>query len=288
MIPPLKDAQSQQLVVTLLGSYVRDRSRLVWSGGLVRVLDLFGATAPAARIALARMVRRGLLSPHKEGRTVHYALTERMQVAIRRGDERIFRLGQLPGADEPWTFLWHMIPEQARHERALLGRRLRFAGFGSPQDGLWLSPADRTAVASELVSELHVQDVCSIFLGTPNPDTGTETLIDSAWDRVQLADAYQAFTDEFAPFKTAAARRKLSDVDALRVHVALAERFRAFAALDPGLPPHFAKRPASKRKAVALFDLLYEELMQPADEAFERLVAPPAASEGRRRAGRQS
>lgn len=274
MIPELRDSQPQELVITLLGAYVRDRSRMVWSGGLVQVLDLFGSSAPAARIALTRMVGRGLLTPHKNGRTVHYSLTERMTVAIRRGDERLFHLADLPAEGEPWTILLHMIPETARPERALLGRRLRFVGFGSPQDGLWLAPADRKAQATELVTELAVQDFCSIFHASPSPDKGTQSLIDSAWDRDELTRAYHAFLKEFAPFP--ANRHTLDDVDALRVHVALAERFRTFAATDPGLPPPFAKGQATKQRAVALFDLLYAELKAPSQRAFDEFTRPPS------------
>jgi phenylacetic acid degradation operon negative regulatory protein len=275
MIPSVKDPQPQQLVVTLLGAYVRDEARTVWSGGLVQVLDLFGSSAPAARIALLRMVRRGLLVPHKNGRTVYYSLSDRMRLAIRRGDERLFHLGDVPRDGEPWTLLWHLIPDQARQERALLGRRLRFAGFGSPQDGVWWSPADRTAQASELVRELGVEDFCSIFVAAPAEGRGIERLVDSAWDLDELAESYASFLEEFSAFRATTRRRTLSDVEALRVHVALAERFRVFAATDPGLPEQLGKRLPMRRAAIELFDVIYPELKAPAQRAFDELTAPP-------------
>lgn len=274
MIPRLNNAQPQELIVTLLGAYVGHQERTVWSGGLVRVLDLFGSSAPAARIALLRMVRRGLLVPHKNGRTVHYSVSDRLRVAIRRGDERLFHLGDLPAEGEPWTLLWHIIPEEARHERAVLGRRLRFAGFGSPQDGLWLSPANRAALALEIVTELGVQDFCSIFHASPAHGSENDRLIDSAWNLEQLAESYASFLDEFSPFRSAASRRNLTDVDALQLHVALAERLRGFAASDPGLPPRLAERLPMRGTAIELFDRLYAELRVPAQRAFDRLTTP--------------
>ena len=274
MIPTLKDAQPQRLVVTLVGAYVRDQSKIVWSGGLVQVLDVFGLSAQAARIALARMVRRGLLEPQKRGRTVHYALTDRMMRAIRRGDKRLFNMGQVPAEDEPWTLLWHVIPDTARHERALLGRRLRFEGFGSPNDGMWLSPADRKEAASEVVAELKIEDHCSIFLGRPGVGEGTKTLIDSAWDLDALASDYKDFVKEFSPFRAKRRRDELDDIEALRVHMALTDRFRAFASSDPGLPAALATDPKTRKDSIELFNLLYSELQAPAQRAFDALTAP--------------
>src|SRR5581483_10747891 len=69
------DVQPQDLVITLLGAYVHPREATVWSGGLVQLLGEFGFSTGAARVALARLVRRDLLEPRRDGRLVHYALT---------------------------------------------------------------------------------------------------------------------------------------------------------------------------------------------------------------------
>src|SRR4051812_36044543 len=63
------DASPQELVVTLLGSYVHPReTRRVWSGGLVAALAELGFSDGAARIALTRVVRRGLLRGRRRAR----------------------------------------------------------------------------------------------------------------------------------------------------------------------------------------------------------------------------
>lgn len=155
--------------MTLLGSYVRPReSRRVWSGGLVALLHELGFSDGAARIALTRLVRRGLLSRHREGRLVHYSLTARTVALLDDGDRRIFGLGR---RDEPagtWTVLWQNIPETRRKSRERLVRRLRFLGFGPVQDGTWLAPHDREAEVLALLTELEVAEHAGLMLGTPS------------------------------------------------------------------------------------------------------------------------
>ena len=60
--------QPQDLVITLLGTYVRPvRGDRVWSGGLVALLGELGFSHGAARVALTRLVRRGLIARERPG-----------------------------------------------------------------------------------------------------------------------------------------------------------------------------------------------------------------------------
>src|SRR5436305_14719654 len=83
----------QDLVISLLGAHVNPRRRAVWSGGLVRLLDEFGFSNGAARVALNRLVARDLLARNKNGRLVHYTLTPRTVQVLAEGDRRTFSLG---------------------------------------------------------------------------------------------------------------------------------------------------------------------------------------------------
>ena len=109
--------QPQDLVITLLGAYVRPFGRTVWSGGLVMLLREFGFSDGAARAALTRLVRRKLIERVRSGRLVHYRLTPRCERLLIEGDGRIFTFGHLPADAGPWTMLWHQIPEDRRLER---------------------------------------------------------------------------------------------------------------------------------------------------------------------------
>lgn len=163
------EASPQELVVTLLGSYVHPReTRRVWSGGLVAVLAELGFSDGAARIALTRLVRRGLLTRHREGRTVHYSLTRRTVALLADGDHRIFSLGRRERAAGEWTVLWQSIPETRRQARERLVRRLRFLGFGPYADGTWIAPHDREAEVLALLGELDVTEHAGLLLGLPS------------------------------------------------------------------------------------------------------------------------
>src|SRR5438876_10427899 len=119
------DPAPQDLVISLLGAQVHPRRREVWSGGLVRLLDEFGFSAGAARVALNRLVARELLARSKDGRLVHYTLTPRTVQVLTEGDRRIFTLGRGSPRPPNWTVLWHAIPDDRRTARNLPARPLR-------------------------------------------------------------------------------------------------------------------------------------------------------------------
>src|SRR2546423_5331990 len=142
----------QDLVISLLGAHVNPRRRAVWSGGLVRLLDEFGFSNGAARMALNRLVARDLLARNKNGRLVHYTLTPRTVQVLSEGDRRIFSLGRDSRRVPKWTVLWHAIPDERRTARNRLVQRLRFLGFGSMQDGTWPAAPDRGPQVAGLVA----------------------------------------------------------------------------------------------------------------------------------------
>ena len=74
----------------MLGTYLQPRSRMAWSGGLVKLLGEFDFSSGAARIALNRLINRGLLERTRMGRLAFYSLTSRSRRLLKDGDERIF------------------------------------------------------------------------------------------------------------------------------------------------------------------------------------------------------
>ncbi len=281
---PLLDEplQPQDLVITLLGTYVRPYGEVVWSGGLVALLDEFGFSHGAARVALTRLVRRGLLTRERGGRLVHYRLTSRCQRVLAEGDGRIFSLGSPPSAGDSWTLLWHQIPEDRRLERSRLARRLRFLGFGSVQDSVWVSPHDHVSEVGRLLDELGVGEFATVFASVPR---GLTPLVARAWDLSGLAERYEAFVREFS----GVARNRLADRDAFIVRTRVIHLFRGFPFLDPELPDEPPASSRARARAVSLFHALYEGLAEPSQRHFEAVTAartptPGSGSRSRRRA----
>ncbi len=198
-LPTSEQLQPQELLVTILGTYVRPFGDRVWSGGLVVLLGELGFSEGAARVALTRLVRRGLIVRMREGRLVHYRLTPRADQLLRDGDRRIFSFGDPRDDGGTWTVLWYQLPEDRRLERSGLARRLRFLGFGSAQDSVWVSAHDHSREVAELLDELQLAESATLFVAGVRAMRGLPMLVSRAWDLSGLADRYEAFCAEFQP-----------------------------------------------------------------------------------------
>jgi phenylacetic acid degradation operon negative regulatory protein len=270
-------------VITLLGTYVRPFGDRVWSGGLVTLLGQLGFSTGAARVALTRLVRRGLIARMREGRLVHYRVTPRADRLLAEGDGRIFSLGDPRDDGGTWTVLWHQIPEGRRLERSRLARRLRFLGFGSVQDSVWVSPHDHSDEVSHLLSELEVASYATLFLSRVGGPDGLRALVSRAWDLSGLVERYEAFDAEFSPH---ARRARLDDADAFRVRTRLVHMFRGFPTLDPELPEDLAPLSRPRARAVKTFHAVYEGLSASSQRHFDAVTAVPTPSPMRARAPR--
>jgi phenylacetic acid degradation operon negative regulatory protein len=264
------EAQPQDLVMTFLGAYSVPHDRRVWSGGLVTLLGDFGFSTGASRVALARMVRRGGLERLRSGRLVSYRPTPRTVALLEEGDRRIFSLGREQHRAELWTTLWHAIPEERRLERGRLARRLRFLGFGSVQDGLWISPHDREREVVALVDELGVGGYAGVMVGRPAAALDFRPLVSRAWDLDALDERYRAFIDAFSRPANGVDER-----DAFLLRTRLVHVFRRFPALDPELPDELMHAPAHRAQAVALFHRLYTALAPTAQRHFDAVTSAP-------------
>jgi phenylacetic acid degradation operon negative regulatory protein len=271
-VSPDEPLQPQDLVVTMLGTYVRPFAHTVWSGGLVSLLAEFGFSDGAARAALTRLVRRDLIARVRSGRLVHYQLTPRCERLLIEGDGRIFTLGRLPAGVGPWTVLWHQIPEGRRHERTRLGRRLRFLGFGSVQDSVWVAPHDHSSEVADLLGELGVAGFATVFVASVREGPGWTALVQRAWDLSGLEERYLAFCSEFERYQRPDA--SLADREAFQVRTRMTHVFRGFAQLDPELPDDLAPLSGPRRRAAEVFEALYMSLAPSSQRHFDAVAAP--------------
>lgn len=269
----LFERRPQSLVITLLGAYVHPDNRTVWSGGLVTLLGELGFSQGAARVALGRLTRRDLLARVKNGRLVHYRLTASAAVLLDEGERRIFSLGRDLRAPKVWTILWHAIPDERRLERGRLARRLRFLGFGSPQDGVWISPHDRKREVAALLEELGVDGHATILLGRPAGPLHHEAFLGRAWDLDKLPSSYRTFVAAFRRYRS----DSLDDQAAFLVRTQLVHAFRQFPFLDPGLPDDLVPTRGHRARAAALFHDLYGSLAEPAQRHFDARTVLPRA-----------
>jgi phenylacetic acid degradation operon negative regulatory protein len=287
-LPTSEQLQPQELLVTILGTYVRPFGDRVWSGGLVVLLGELGFSEGAARVALTRLVRRGLIVRMREGRLVHYRLTARADRLLREGDGRIFSFGERRDDSGSWTVLWYQLPEDRRLERSRLARRLRFLGFGSVQDSVWVSPHDHSAEVAELLDELQLADSATLFVAGVRAMQGLPMLVSRAWDLSGLVDRYEAFCAEFQPVgaggvgggggavgcaSDVGVGAGLSDREAFALRTRVAHQFRGFPLLDPELPEELAPMSGARERAVKTFHALYGGLASASQRHFDAVCA---------------
>jgi phenylacetic acid degradation operon negative regulatory protein len=268
------------LVFTLFGTYVLPSRRQVWSGGIVQALEDLGFTTAAARIALSRLVRKGFLSRVKEGRRVYLEMSPNLERVLAEGEERIFSFGK---QQEPmfgtWTLLSYSIPEELRAERDRLRKRLTFLGFGSIHDAFWFTPRDRVDVVLRILEELQLKQYAEVFRATPVNGDEVPELVLRAWDGEHLRKLYDAFTEEYSPYRSTGVRQRLSDRDAFLVRTRAVHQFRQFVELDPELPGRPAEQ-ESRDAALETFHEVYSSLAEISQSYFDRIAPSAGVQEG--------
>src|SRR5882672_4112603 len=144
-------------MLSFLGIYLLERRTAVYSGSVIQVFDRIGISEEAVRSTLTRMVSRGLLSRHRNGRRVYFGLTPRATAVLRDGYQRIWRTGAVNRDwDGRWTLVGFSLPDTRRSDRHDLRSQLVWAGFGLLHSGLWIAPGIKDAAA--IVENLGLAD----------------------------------------------------------------------------------------------------------------------------------
>ncbi|NGO75092.1 PaaX family transcriptional regulator [Streptomyces sp. YC504] len=179
-------------MLTFLGNYVLRRDIAVFSGSFIELFGRLGVSEHALRSTLTRMVGKDLLARHRQGRRMHFGLTDRSRRILMDGEQRVWTHGAVNGDwDGSWTVLAFSMPESWQSRRHELRSRLTWAGFGSLGNGMWIAPAevDVTPIAAGLGLNGHMK----VFTGAAQEPTDVPSMIKDAFDLDGLTENYQAF-----------------------------------------------------------------------------------------------
>ncbi|RAY15879.1 PaaX family transcriptional regulator [Actinomadura craniellae] len=265
--------QPQHLLITLLGDYWYGRDEHLPSAALVELLGEFGISAVAARAALSRLARRGLLESSKLGRRTSYGLTDRAARVLSDGMQRIMSFGL---ATRPWDGLWRVVafsvPEEQRDVRHAARNRLRWYGFAPLYDGVWVSPRDGEQAAAESLAELGVRTYTVLTAqAPPGVPQGCDPL--DAWDLDDLRSHYDAFVAERGDLLARTRAGAISAAEALLARTAVMDTWRHFPNLDPELPEELLPADWPRRRAYEVFVELYNSLGPLAEIRVRQVVA---------------
>ncbi|MEO6084232.1 MAG: PaaX family transcriptional regulator C-terminal domain-containing protein [Umezawaea sp.] len=248
-------ASARSVLMTLLGEYLLPHGEPVWTSTLVEVLSQFGIEEKSARQALARTAAEGWLGSERVGRRVRWSLTAHGRKLLSEGAHRIYEFGREQDVwDGRWLMLFVSVPEAKRDLRHRVRTRLSWAGFGSAQPGVWVSPnTRRQPEAAKIIAELGVESPVMSFVAEFGSIGEVGDLVRRAWDLRDLEVRYEDFYDEFSGV------RPTTGQNALHAQTLLVHEWRRFPFLDPRLPAALLPENWSGTKAADLFHRKHEE-----------------------------
>jgi phenylacetic acid degradation operon negative regulatory protein len=265
----ISHASARSLLMTLLGEYVLPRGEPVWTSALVEALALAGVEEKSARQALARTAAEGWLVSERDGRRVRWSLTEPCRRLLTEGAQRIYQFGSgQPGWDGRWLVLLVSVPEVRRDLRHKLRTRLSWAGFGSPEAGVWISPhTGREPEALAVLAGLGLAAGAMSFTACYGAVGSQDAMVARAWDLTALARLYQEFTSQFA-----APDPGTGDA-VLQAQTMLVHGWRRFPFLDPQLPAELLPPDWSGASAARLFHDRHARWRPGAQRRWDLLVS---------------
>lgn len=281
-------SNSQEMLFTLYGDYVRHRGGEAWTGSLIELMGLFGLSEQAVRSALSRMSRKGWLERSRSGRHSFYSQTPKLLALLEEGAQRIFHPRHDPW-DGQWYLLTYSIPESKRHLRRKLRKRLLWLGFGALHQATWISPRDLRAEVEQVVDALQIRPYVEFFSGKHRGFASDEEIMTHCWNLKQLNDYYATFIARYGP-PLQECEALLKAGDGLQPQECFVQRFmlvheyRSSPYVDPNLPAEFLPDDWLGARARRLFQRLHDLLIEEADAFVDSVLAK--APSGRRSAAR--
>ncbi len=225
-------SSARSALISILGELVAPYRRPVRTSALLYGLTGVGFGESASRQAIARAGASGLISAERDGRETKWAVTERTYELFREGADRVFPDAAGRHWDGNWLILIVPVPESQRATRKKLYAALRWAGFGNPSAGVWVTPhVERLPEAQAAIESLGLSENTLSFVGSPAAIGIPESeLVHRAWDLRKVAVAYDELRERFDTDE------HLTGKEALVAHIELVDALRHTPYMDPQLP----------------------------------------------------
>lgn len=231
----LQDWRTPPPAPALVLAFMATRSDdAVSSSELVRMGGVFGADAPAMRVALGRLVRDGLL--RQTGRGLYGVGEAGAAVQARVRDWR-----RLEERVRPWPGGWTLVlvDHLGRTDRKRLRRReraLRLGGLAHAPEGFWVRPDNLRLSAADFLAQLVALglDPGAVVFSESRTLGDEDAKLRALWSGDALSAEYAAWTERLA--ESAARLPTLSPPEAARESFLLGQAVLRAINLDPLLP----------------------------------------------------
>jgi phenylacetic acid degradation operon negative regulatory protein len=266
-----RSARLRHLIITVYGLYARHDGGWLSVATLIRLLADLGIEEPAARSAISRLKRRGIVQSRRYGGSAGYQLSAEALAILREGDARIFRRRRATAADG-WVLAVFSVPESERHRRHVLRSELTRLGFGMVAPGVWIVPAHPQDTTAETLRRLGLDGYADLFRAEHLAFGDPAAKIRRWWDLDELERQYEAFIRAHEPaLQEAGQDGPPAGPEAFAGYVRLLTDWRRLPYLDPGLPAELLPGDWVGSRAAGLFFALRERLEEPA-RAYVRAV----------------
>ncbi|OUS91612.1 hypothetical protein CA951_32390 [Rhodococcus sp. NCIMB 12038] len=265
----MQHGSARIVLLRILGDLVHPTSKPVPTTALLTVLSDAGFGTHAARQAISRCARMGVLTGEKDGRSTRWLLTQAGKDLVIDGNDRARQLGTQPGQ---WNGRWLMLAVSVPHERRVirqkLYRTLSWVGCGTPVPGIWITAhSDRRGRISTALQRFGLDQTAVSFIGEASGiGLSDAQLVSQAWDLDAVSRSYRAATSLFD-----AAPEPVSGADAVRLLLHVDEVLQKLVAEDPWLPSELCPDWTGRQDATRLLSYR-DSLLVPARTYWDTLL----------------
>ncbi|MET3319760.1 UNVERIFIED_ORG: phenylacetic acid degradation operon negative regulatory protein [Peribacillus simplex] len=263
---------TQSMIFTIYGDYIRNYGSKIWIGSLIRLLKEFGHNEQGVRVAVSRMVKQGWIQSEKQGNKSYYFLTDRGVKRMEEAANRIYKMNPNEW-DGKWRILMYTIPEDKRQLRDDLRKELLWSGFGSFSNGCWISPNNLEKEINLLIEKYDISEYVDFFISEYKGPQENQSLVEKSWPLVEIESKYEDFIEkyskQFIVHQSIISRGEMSDADCFVERTNLVHEYRKFLFIDPGLPKELLPSKWNGNHAALLFSQYYQVLAEPASRFFE-------------------
>ena len=278
---PRSGSTAQSLAVTLVADYTMSTQAWLPSASIVALLDEAGVGAGAARTAISRLSRRGVLESSRDGRYSSYRLSAAAISDLSAGGAWIAGFAT---RTDPWDGFWTVVsfsfPQEERSQRRALRGQLRWMGYAPLYDALWVSPDAPNPIVMDRLTTITLGAMTMFRARHVELTTRTNRNPIDAWDVAAIARRYNAFIRRWKPLLPRIRTGKVSGAAAVHARTQIMDAYRHFPIIDPQLPIELMPAHWPRADAREVFVAVYDGLAEQAQEHVRAVISQFTDSAG--------
>jgi phenylacetic acid degradation operon negative regulatory protein len=231
-----------------------------------------GFTAGAVRAAVLRVTQQGWLETRRKGDKSTYALTERGRRRMEEAAERIYKFKREQW-DGKWRLIVYNIPEKKRELRAQVRQELKWLGWGSLSNSLWITPNNIVEITKEHLRPYRINRHIEIFEADHLAFSSEQELVKQCWDWAEIEGRHEEFISLYKPRLEEALREKITPETAFVEKTRLVHEYRKFLFIDPRLPAELSPAQTGGEEVSRQFLDYYTLLHEKSLDFFEEIIS---------------